>query len=48
MDDWVVVAVKRENEACQAAVKELTENVQEGKLHLETVRLQSLDLLTCI
>ena len=48
MDDWVVVAVKRENEACQAAVKELTGNVQAGQLHLETVRLQSVDLPNCI
>ena len=30
LDDWVVVAVKRENEACQAAVKELTEIVKDG------------------
>ncbi len=30
LDDWVVIAVKRENTACQAAVKEITEAVKES------------------
>ena len=44
MDDWVVIAVKRENQACQAAVKELQASVKKGELHLEPVLLQQMEL----
>ena len=44
LDDWVVIAVKRENQACQAAVKEITEFVLSSEMHIETVILQSLEL----
>lgn len=27
LDDWIVVAVKKENQACQAAVKEITKQI---------------------
>lgn len=45
LDDWVVVAVKRENSACQAAVSEITEKVEEAEMHMKTVILpdQSLE-----
>ena len=44
LDDWVVIAVKRENYSCQQAVKEIREAVQEGVMHIETVLLESLKL----
>jgi len=44
LDDWVVIAVKRENQACQAAVKEISEAVNDNEMHIETAILQSLDL----
>ena len=44
LDDWVVIAVKRENQACQSAVKEISEAVNNNEMHLETAILQSLDL----
>lgn len=44
LDDWVVIAVKRENQASQQAVKEISQAVQEGAMHIEPVILQSLDL----
>ena len=39
LDDWVVVAVKRENSACQAAVSEITDKVEEAEMHMKTVIL---------
>ena len=44
LDDWVVIAVRRENEACQLAVKELNKSVQEEQMHIFSVNLESLDL----
>ena len=44
LDDWVVVAVKRENQAYQAAVKDISEAVDSTAMHIETAILQSLDL----
>ena len=44
LDDWVVVAVKRENQSCQNAVKLITEAVEDNTMHLEAVILQSIDL----
>ena len=44
LDDWVVIAVKRENHSCQQAVKTITEVIDENVLHLETVILPSIDL----
>ena len=44
LDDWIVIAVKRENQACQTAVKELQGAVRDGQMHLEPVTLHGLDL----
>ena len=44
LDDWVVIAVKRENTACQAAVREITEAVKDSQMHIETIILPSVDL----
>lgn len=44
LDDWVVIAVKRENQACQQSVRDITDAVRDGHMHIDTVILQSLDL----
>ncbi len=44
LDDWVVIAVKRENQACQQAVRDITDSVSECQMHIETVILQGEDL----
>jgi hypothetical protein len=44
LDDWIVIAVKRENLACKQAEKEINEAVINGETQIETVILQSLDL----
>lgn len=44
LDDWVVIAVKQENQLCQNAVKQVRQAVQENKLQLDSVRLQSTNL----
>ena len=44
LDDWIVIAVKRENLACKQAEKEINEAVINEETQIETVILQSLDL----
>lgn len=44
LDDWVVIAVKRENTACQSAVKEITEAVRDSQMHIDSVILPGTDL----
>lgn len=44
LDDWVVIAVKRENQACQLAVKEIAAAIEAGEMHIPSVLLQSADL----
>lgn len=44
LDDWVVIAVKQENQSCQNAVKELSRRVEDNQMHLDTVILQHTDL----
>ena len=34
----------RENQACQAAVKDISESIDSNAMHIETAILQSLDL----
>ena len=44
LDDWVVIAVKHENSACQEVAKEIAQSVNEGQLHLDAVVLPHVDL----
>ena len=39
LDDWVVIAVKQENQSCQNAVKEIARRVEENEMNLDTVIL---------
>ena len=48
LDDWVVIAVKCENSACQTAVKEIKEAVIDNEFHINTVFIQNTDLRTQI
>ena len=48
LDDWIVVAVKKENQACQAAVKEITQLIQHGERTMDPVLLDDIDLLNSI
>ena len=48
LDDWIVVAVKKENQACQAAVKEITKLIQHGERTMDPVLLDDVDLLNSI
>ena len=44
LDDWVVIAVKRENLACKQAEKEITQAIDMAVSHLETIIIPSVDL----
>ena len=44
LDDWIVIAVKRENSASRQAVKDIQQSVKDGQMHIEAVPLPSLDL----
>ena len=44
LDDWVVIAVKCENQSCQNAVKEIQGAVEENELHIDTILIQNTDL----
>lgn len=44
LDDWIVVAVKRENNGSRQAIKDIQLSVRDGQMHIEAVPLQSLDL----
>lgn len=48
LDDWIVVAVKKENQACQAAVKEITQLIQHGERTMDPVLLNDIDLMNSI
>ena len=45
LDDWIVVAVKKENQACQGAVKEVTKLIQHGERTMDPVLLDDIDFL---
>ena len=44
LDDWVVIAVKQENQSCQNAVKEITRRVNDNEMNLDTVILSHSNL----
>ena len=49
LDDWIVIAVKQENQACQAAVKEITKLITvQGERTMDPVLLDEIDLMSSI
>ena len=44
LDDWVVVAVRKENEASQEVVRNITDLINEGVHHIDSVIMRDTNL----
>lgn len=46
LDDWVVIAVKKENQTCQKAVHEIKQEVESDSRYIDSLLLTEIDLFS--
>ena len=45
LDDWVVIAVRKENEAAQEVIREIKSLINDGIPHIDSVILKEINLI---